>query len=113
VISPEEPVSPAALVLQSVSGPGGRRSFPLDREHLTIGRGPENDVTLEDDYVTGAHARLDLQGADLFVTDLGSTNGTWVNGERIGRTKRLAAGDAVRIGATEFRVLKGAGTDEE
>ncbi|MHC4848941.1 MAG: FHA domain-containing protein [Planctomycetota bacterium] len=70
---------------------------------ITIGRDPDNDVPLDDNKLSRRHCRI-VRGADgFFVEDLESSNGTYVNGERI-EHHALALGDAVRIGFTEFQV---------
>jgi DNA-binding transcriptional ArsR family regulator len=82
---------------------GGRSTFELTSERVTIGKGSENDLTLEDDEtVSRLHAVLDRFPAGWCVTDLGSSNGTHVNGERIFAARRLHHGDEVRIGTTKL-----------
>jgi hypothetical protein len=77
---------------------------PLDRE-LTIGRDPGADLTLDDAGVSRRHARLTLaDGEGPVIEDLGSSNGTFVNGERVGGERRLADGDEIRIGETAIEV---------
>ena len=70
----------------------------------TIGRADDNVVVLDgDDYASGRHARVDSGLDGTWVIDLGSTNGTYVNGERIEGRKRLHEGDLVQVGDTELR----------
>jgi pSer/pThr/pTyr-binding forkhead associated (FHA) protein len=84
----------------------GARSWRLSLEdgpRITIGKATENDVALEDDPTAShLHAVLERFPAGWCVTDLGSSNGTWVNGERIWSTHRLRHGDEVRIGQTRL-----------
>lgn len=68
----------------------------------TLGRSPENEIVLADPLVSRQHARLVL-GEGLAIEDLGSLNGTFVNGERVGRTT-LAPNDAIVIGETKLRL---------
>src|SRR5262245_9709107 len=76
---------------------------PADRP-LQIGRGTSCDVVLADLAVSRRHARIEWQGAELVLVDLGSSGGTWVNGERVERC-RLRTGDVVRFGGrTEYQV---------
>jgi hypothetical protein len=76
----------------------------LDAHPLTIGRGSGNDVALpEDDYASTRHARIEPRRDGIWVEDIGSTNGTFVNGIRLTRERRLAAGDIVRVGETDLR----------
>ena len=76
----------------------------LDAHSLTIGRGPTNDVSLTgDDYASTRHARIEPRRDGVWVEDIGSTNGTFVNGIRLTRERRLAPGDVVRVGETDLR----------
>jgi predicted component of type VI protein secretion system len=67
----------------------------------TIGR-EGADITLDDDQVSRSHARVSVAGSTITIEDLGSTNGTFVNGAKIEAPTTLAPGDTVRIGATTF-----------
>ncbi len=73
-----------------------------DGQVLTIGRGANNDISLDGLEISGKHARLRLKDASLEIEDLNSTNGLFVNGERITR-KRLAQNDSVQIGSYVIR----------
>ncbi len=76
----------------------------LDSHPLTVGRGPTNDVPLPvDEYASGRHARFEPRRDGVFVEDIGSTNGTFVNGIRVTRERKLVPGDVVRIGETDLR----------
>ena len=76
----------------------------LNSAPLTVGRGEQNDVELEgDEFASAEHARFDPRRDGVWVIDVGSTNGTFVNGARIQRPRKLAAGDVVRIGQTDMR----------
>jgi pSer/pThr/pTyr-binding forkhead associated (FHA) protein len=76
----------------------------LNSAPLTFGRGPQNDVTLEgDDYASARHARIEPRGDGVWVEDVGSTNGTFLNGIKLTRARKLSPGDVVRIGETELR----------
>jgi pSer/pThr/pTyr-binding forkhead associated (FHA) protein len=97
---------------------GGRSwRLELDRDRWTVGRAVENDVSMSDDAMAShLHATLERFTAGWCVTDLGSSNGTWVNGERIWSSRRLRHGDEVRIGQTRlvFRdPLTAAGAETE
>ncbi len=70
-----------------------------------LGRGGENAIRLDgDDFVSTRHALLEPRPDGLWVEDVGSTNGTFVNGARVTTARLLAAGDVVRIGQTDLRV---------
>ena len=76
----------------------------LDAHPLTVGRGRNNDVALpEDDYASSRHARFEPRRDGVYVEDIGSTNGTFVNGIRLTRDRRLIPGDVVRVGETDLR----------
>ena len=76
----------------------------LDSAPITVGRGPQNDVTLDgDDYASAKHARIEPRGDGVWVEDVGSTNGTFLNGIKLTRARKLTPGDVVRVGETELR----------
>jgi hypothetical protein len=76
----------------------------LDSSPLTVGRGPQNDVTLvADQFASAEHVRFEPRTDGMYVLDVGSTNGTFVNGGRLVEPHRLRPGDVVRIGETSFR----------
>jgi hypothetical protein len=78
--------------------------FALDSIPLTIGRSDENDLVLTgDEFASSRHARIEPRRDGVWVHDLRSTNGTFVNGVQIDRPRRLAPGDVVRVGETELR----------
>jgi hypothetical protein len=75
-------------------------SYPLTDE-LTVGRGGGCGIVLPaDQFVSTVHARVFRRGTDVFVEDLGSRNGTYVNGERITTTTKIRRGDRVQFGET-------------
>ena len=78
--------------------------FTLDSHPLTIGRGNNNDLAIEtDEYASGRHARFEPRRDGVWIEDIGSTNGTFVNGIRLTGKRRLVQGDVVRIGETDLR----------
>ena len=80
--------------------------YPL-AEEVTVGRAPGCGVVLEEDtFVSQVHARLFRRGRETYVEDLGSTNGTLVNGERISEVTRLQRGDQVQFGNTLAEITK-------
>ncbi len=82
------------------------RTFDLDDE-LTVGRSPGCGVSMPDDvYTSTVHARLFRHNDQLWVEDLGSTNGTFVNSERITQAARLGKGDLLQVGSTVFEVTR-------
>jgi hypothetical protein len=78
--------------------------YPLGGTALTVGRRTDNDlVIVDDEYVSSHHARFEPRRDGVYLDDAGSTNGTFVNGERLSRSRQLTPGDVVRIGETELR----------
>lgn len=69
-------------------------------DHLTFGRASSCDVTLDDTYLSQVHMRVSVRGPATVVEDLGSTNGTYVNNNRIESPVKVAMGDQIRIGET-------------
>jgi hypothetical protein len=79
--------------------------FPIDSAPVTLGRGGQNDLVLaDDDFASSRHARIEVRGDGVWVQDLDSTNGTYVNGTRVAGAQRLGAGDVLRVGATDLLV---------
>ena len=95
-------VTPPRPALTITNGPLAGRRLQIESE-LTLGR-VDADVALEDDEVSRRHATIRLDGDGLVIDDLGSLNGTWVNGVRIAKTRPLAVGDTIRIGETAIEV---------
>ena len=90
-------------MLAIVEGGEAGREFPLTGTVL-IGRDPEADVVVADSEASGRHASFVLVDGGVVVEDLGSTNGTFVNGRRVSGSQRLAAGDRVQLGNTVLEV---------
>jgi hypothetical protein len=81
-------------------------AYPVDGE-VTIGRAGGCGITLSaDTFVSQVHARVFDRDGDLFVEDLGSTNGTFVNGDAVHEATQLKRGDRVQIGQTELEVAR-------
>ena len=74
---------------------------------VVIGRSPSSDVVIDEPYVSSPHSLLALQGPALVLEDLGSTNGTLVNGHVIDQPVTLREGDEVQVGDTIMRVSRG------
>ena len=89
-----------------VSGPGGREFVALEHRRVVVGSSGECDLVLQDSAVSQVHAVLERLSAVWTVRDIGSTNGTYVNGKRIAGEWRLRPGDELRVGGTRV-VLKG------
>ena len=79
--------------------------FPLNSAPVTVGRGGQNDLVLNgDEFASARHARIEARGDGVWVQDLDSTNGTYVNGARVVGAQRVNAGDVVRVGDTDLVV---------
>ncbi|SHI50534.1 FhaA domain-containing protein [Desulfofundulus thermosubterraneus] len=87
----------ARLVVKA--GPQEGKVFTLRPSTMVIGRRDTCDVVLSDGSVSRRHAQLEYRGGEYVITDLGSTNGVYVNGVRV-NTKVLAPGDTIKMGAT-------------
>jgi len=80
-----------------VRGSPAGEEHPLDREKLVLGRGPEVDLAFDDDEMSSQHAAIEFTGACFRICDLGSTNGTFVNGKPV-HARDLQAGDRIVLG---------------
>ena len=97
------PVTGRLVVVKSADLQDGE-GFELNSAQLTIGRGNQNDIPIAtDEYASARHARFEPRQDGVWVQDLGSTNGTFLNGIRLDRPRRLAQGDVVRVGETDLR----------
>jgi pSer/pThr/pTyr-binding forkhead associated (FHA) protein len=106
ILSPEQaaglvgaakPISTGRLVF-----PDGRKRG-LDSRAVSIGRSGQNDIALTDDFASARHARVEPRRDGVWVSDAGSTNGTYVNGSKLSKPQRLKPGDVIRVGSTELR----------
>jgi hypothetical protein len=76
----------------------------LNSAPVTIGRGADNDMALDgDEFASSRHARVEPKRDGVWVEDVGSTNGTFVNGVKLTRPRKLTAGDVIRVGETDLR----------
>ncbi|WP_297417697.1 FHA domain-containing protein [Clostridium sp.] len=76
------------------------------RSDLTIGRKDGNSIVLSDPHVSGNHAKIIVWNDSLFIEDLNSTNGTYVNGNKINSKMKLVNKDEIKIGTSVFKILK-------
>ena len=89
-----------------VSSPALRtgEEHTIDSSPLLVGRDGENDVSLvRDEFASGRHARFEPRRDGVWVEDVGSTNGTFVNGVALTAPRKLSPGDVVRVGETDLR----------
>ena len=89
-----------------VASDGTAFDLPIATPTLSIGRAPDNAIMLSDVGVSSRHARLNWRGDTWHLTDLGSTNGTWIGARQLepNAPAPLREGDTVRLGRLEFRV---------
>ena len=90
----------ATSKLVIIDGPLEGTVIPLGTSTITFGRAADSTVVLEDDFVSNQHARLVLNGTHWIVEDLGSTNGTWINRDKVTTPTVLQSGAQLRIGRT-------------
>lgn len=96
--APPLPSGPSTLLVQA-AGDTRPRTVRLAAS-MTVGRAPECELRLEDTYASQQHARLFAKNNSWFVEDLGSTNGTFVNDQKLAAPAMLQPGDKVRVGQT-------------
>ena len=102
----EDPVAPPAwLVFQS--GPSAGQTIPLAAGGTMIGRGPDNDIVINDDGVSRQHAEITFVDGQFRLTDIGSSGGTLVEGSQAETAISLESGAAVRLGATDVVFMQG------
>jgi pSer/pThr/pTyr-binding forkhead associated (FHA) protein len=95
---------PRSLVV--VEGPLTGTVIPLGAADVTIGRAPSSTLVLDDDYASNAHARLSLVNGAWVVQDLGSTNGTWIDRQRITSPTPLSVGHQLKVGRTVLELRR-------
>jgi len=93
----------SALALLVVKGPHAGEVLTLEGSHAVIGRGLEADMRIDDPSLSRTHARIDRDGDTLAVTDLDSRNGTFVEGQRITKCRRLKSGELITLGSVVLR----------
>jgi pSer/pThr/pTyr-binding forkhead associated (FHA) protein len=91
---------PRARRSGQVGGQPRRISLPKGGTVLTIGRGPDCDLVLEDNQVSKRHAQIRRQDSFMFLYELGSKNGTYLNGKRLVEPRPVRSGDVIRVGCT-------------
>lgn len=90
------------FVVEQGQSPKVGSTFDL-QDGATIGRADNAEIRIDDAFSSHLHARVFARGAFLYIEDLGSTNGTFLNGRRLKREEQLKVQDRVRIGESEFR----------
>jgi pSer/pThr/pTyr-binding forkhead associated (FHA) protein len=77
--------------------------YEIDSAAVTLGRGSANDIALDDEFASTQHARVESRPDGVWLEDVGSTNGTAVNGVLLEKPRKLSPGDVIRIGETDLR----------
>jgi hypothetical protein len=95
----------ASLTVQA--GPGAGQRFTLSKPETIIGRHPGNDVVIEHQEVSRRHASITREGGGFVLRDLGSNNGTFVNGRRLSGPQALRNGDVIALGEAAQLVFQG------
>jgi pSer/pThr/pTyr-binding forkhead associated (FHA) protein len=88
------------------------KEVQITKDKTTLGRRPYNDIVIDNLAVSGEHAVLQMVGADVFIEDLNSTNGTYINGKAV-KKQLLAHNDTVEIGKYKIKYLVEDGVDYE
>ncbi|MEO6030821.1 MAG: FHA domain-containing protein [Burkholderiaceae bacterium] len=88
------------------------KEVQITKDKTTLGRRPYNDIVIDNLAVSGEHAVLQMVGADVFIEDLNSTNGTYINGKAV-KKQLLSHNDTVEIGKYKIKFLVEDGTDYE
>jgi pSer/pThr/pTyr-binding forkhead associated (FHA) protein len=101
-VTAEQAATGAPAVLTFETGPFAGRVVGVPQASASVGRAPSNDIIIGDPATSGRHARIELRNGDYWISDLGSTNGTLVNGEPI-IDKQLSHGDVISIGQNTIR----------
>jgi hypothetical protein len=100
----DPPLAMGRLVVIKSTAIDENAEFVLDSSGISIGRGRPNDVALDgDEFASATHARVEPRRDGVWIEDVGSTNGTFVNGIRLTHPRKLVVGDLVRVGETDFR----------
>jgi predicted component of type VI protein secretion system len=84
------------------SGAGAGKVLPLEKSEMHVGRDVTNDLVISDEKVSRRHARLYSEGDQFVVEDLGSTNGTFINGARLSGPHLLRVGEQITFGETSI-----------
>jgi len=101
---PDSLLQQCSVTLVVVAGGAEGAEHPVNAKRVVIGRGGDSDWAFDDDAMSKEHAAIEVGATGLRVVDLGSTNGTYVNGERTDR-QELKHGDTIQLGEHRFQCL--------
>jgi pSer/pThr/pTyr-binding forkhead associated (FHA) protein len=91
--------------LVALEGPSAGSEYLLERDSYVIGRGANADLSFKDDAMSGSHAALELGASGYKIRDMGSTNGTFVNGSAV-QAADLKHGDKIRVGEHTLQYIQ-------
>lgn len=103
VVGAGQPLGRLVVIASPEGRPAAGTSLPLDAIN-SIGRDVNNSIVIDDSFVSADHAVLSFRGRAWYVEDRGSTNGTWLNGQRVEGLLPLGYGDEVQIGQVRLRL---------
>jgi pSer/pThr/pTyr-binding forkhead associated (FHA) protein len=103
---PKQPQAKSARTLVVTAGPLAGTTLQLDNKPITIGRADGSTLVISDDYVSSNHARLAPDGDAWVLEDLGSTNGTFLDRERVTAATKVPIGTPIRIGKTVLELRR-------
>ena len=103
MVGPAKRLTPLPTLVVTGEGPLQGQSFPLDGDELVVGRREHSDVHMPDPHVSRTHAVIRKHSGAVWIEDLGSTGGTWVNDQQVSGSRALRHGDLVRFGAVVAR----------
>ena len=101
--APPAPTGPTTVV---VHPPDGKQRSVRLAASMTIGRGTECELLIDDTYASSQHARLFGKNSSWYVEDLGSTNGTFVNDQKLAAPAMVQQGDRIRVGTTMLELRR-------
>ena len=99
-----EPTGSTATKLVIIEGDKTGQMVRLERREITLGRSPDSDLIVDDEYASTHHAKLILINNDWLIQDLNSTNGTYLDGSRVGTPAVVKLNTPVRVGKTVFEL---------
>src|SRR4030042_999250 len=102
---------PGQFQLTMRSGPNPGTVYALESDQIGIGRDSSNEIAINDAEVSRRHARLTFQGGKYVLEDMGSTNGTFVNGQRLSGPRVLKPGEVISFGEQIMLVFEAVNLD--
>jgi pSer/pThr/pTyr-binding forkhead associated (FHA) protein len=91
-------------LIERGANPNQTREIPINENEFLIGRAPDCNLRLRSEEVSRHHCTIRLSGGEATLVDLGSSNGSYLNGERVRSQARLKSGDEIRLGSLSFLI---------